>query len=354
MAKAQSQAQFRIHNHERDFTIINNQIFRDRSLTLKAKGLLCTMLSLPEDWNYSVKGLCAITREGYDGIAATIRELENSGYVIRTQLRDESGRMAGTLYDVFEKPLHPDASLRDAGASGVATIAPTSEPNDTPAPTQAQAEDVPMPPASASVEVVPDTFDAPLTTVIEPTPQPTDTTGEDKFAALCAKSLRKVTVAAEDATRAAYNAAISRGYTPEQIIQAYDKYTARYRASNDTLRFVKSMDRWLTDADGLSWDAPRPALAPRKAKVKHAEERAGERLSGAALREHLCKVNPEYATLHAEWKRVRTEVSNMLATGADASERYALTTRERELESRLMHLEALYAAHGDAAAQMAV
>ena len=79
-------AVFRVER-TRDFTVMSNHHLRDKRLTLKAKGLLSMMLSLPEDWNYSTLGLAAICREGVDAIRGALRELEKEGYVIRRQLR---------------------------------------------------------------------------------------------------------------------------------------------------------------------------------------------------------------------------------------------------------------------------
>ena len=85
-------AVFRVER-TRDFTVMSNHHLRDKRLTLKAKGLLSMMLSLPEDWNYSTLGLAAICREGVDAIRGALRELEKEGYVIRRQLRGPGGQI---------------------------------------------------------------------------------------------------------------------------------------------------------------------------------------------------------------------------------------------------------------------
>ena len=75
-------AVFRIEK-TRDYTVMANHHLRNTALSLKAKGLLSLMLSLPEDWDYTTKGLARICRDGVDSICATVRELEDAGYIIR-------------------------------------------------------------------------------------------------------------------------------------------------------------------------------------------------------------------------------------------------------------------------------
>ena len=80
---------------------------RDISLSLKAKGLLSLMLSLPENWDYTTKGLAQICKDGVDSICATVKELEKAGYVQRRRLRDDLGRLAEVEYTILEKPIIP-------------------------------------------------------------------------------------------------------------------------------------------------------------------------------------------------------------------------------------------------------
>lgn len=97
---------FRVQKQKR-YTVMSNYHFSDNNLTLKAKGLLSQMLSLPENWDYSLRGLAAINREGIDAIRTGILELERYGYVVRRQTRDEKGQYNKTVYDVYEMP-NPD------------------------------------------------------------------------------------------------------------------------------------------------------------------------------------------------------------------------------------------------------
>ena len=86
------------------YTVMSNYHLKDRGLTLKSKGLLSMMLSLPDEWNYTTRGLAAICREGVDSIGATLRELEKAGYIVRNQLRDTKGRITDTEYVIYEQP----------------------------------------------------------------------------------------------------------------------------------------------------------------------------------------------------------------------------------------------------------
>jgi hypothetical protein len=96
-------AVFRVEK-TKNYTVMSNHHLKNKDLTLKSKGLLSLILSLPEDWDYSTRGLAAICKEGVDCIGATLRELEAAGYLERNQLRDERGRITDTEYIVYEYP----------------------------------------------------------------------------------------------------------------------------------------------------------------------------------------------------------------------------------------------------------
>ena len=96
-------AVFRIER-TRDYTVMSNHHLRNEKLSLKAKGLLSMMLSLPEDWNYTTRGLAKICKEGVDAIGGALRELETTGYIVRHQLRDRQGRISDTEYVIYEQP----------------------------------------------------------------------------------------------------------------------------------------------------------------------------------------------------------------------------------------------------------
>ena len=96
-------AVFRIER-TRDYTVMSNHHLRDKALSLKSKGLLSMMLSLPEDWNYTTRGLAKICKEGVDAIGGALRELESAGYIVRHQMRDRQGRISDTEYVIYEQP----------------------------------------------------------------------------------------------------------------------------------------------------------------------------------------------------------------------------------------------------------
>ena len=76
-----------------------------RKLSLKAKGLLSLILSLPEDWNYTTRGIACICRDGVDSISSALKELEQHGYLIRRRVRFENGRLGDVEYTIYEKPI---------------------------------------------------------------------------------------------------------------------------------------------------------------------------------------------------------------------------------------------------------
>ena len=97
---------------------MSNHHLRDKALSLKSKGLLSMMLSLPEDWNYTTRGLAKICKEGVDAIGGALRELESAGYIVRHQLRDRQGRISDTEYVIYEQPQPkaPDTPQPDAAS----------------------------------------------------------------------------------------------------------------------------------------------------------------------------------------------------------------------------------------------
>ena len=96
-------AVFRVERNK-GYTVMSNHHLRNKELSLKAKGLLSQMLSLPEDWDYTLKGLSLINREKIDAIREAIKELERAGYIVRSRERDEKGRLRGADYVIYEQP----------------------------------------------------------------------------------------------------------------------------------------------------------------------------------------------------------------------------------------------------------
>ena len=97
-------AVFRVEKN-RGYTVMSNHHLRNKALSLKAKGLLSQMLSLPEDWDYTLKGLSLINRESIDAIRTAVWELEKAGYIRREQGRDPKGKMADMVYTIYEQPV---------------------------------------------------------------------------------------------------------------------------------------------------------------------------------------------------------------------------------------------------------
>ena len=99
-------AVFRVERNK-GYTVMSNHHLRNRELSLKAKGLLSQMLSLPEDWDYTLAGLSFINRESIDAIRTAVWELEKAGYITRRQGRDEKGKMTAIEYTIYEQPQTP-------------------------------------------------------------------------------------------------------------------------------------------------------------------------------------------------------------------------------------------------------
>jgi len=98
---------------------MSNHHLKNKALSLKAKGLLSLMLSLPDDWSYTLKGLTVISLEGIDAIRQAIAELEKHRYVVRSRVRDEKGCLRGSEYAVYEQPLAQDRDcVNDQGDFG--------------------------------------------------------------------------------------------------------------------------------------------------------------------------------------------------------------------------------------------
>ena len=100
-------AVFRVERNT-GYTVMSNHHLRNKELSLKAKGLLSQMLSLPEDWDYTLAGLSYINRESIDAIRTAVWELEKAGYITRRQGRDEKGKMTAIEYTIYEQPQPPE------------------------------------------------------------------------------------------------------------------------------------------------------------------------------------------------------------------------------------------------------
>lgn len=97
-------AVFRVHK-ETNYTTIDNNVFKNKELSYRATGLLTTMLSLPDDWDFTEMGLVALKKESRETIRKTLKELEEYGYLTRIRNRDKKGRLTDTTYDIYETPM---------------------------------------------------------------------------------------------------------------------------------------------------------------------------------------------------------------------------------------------------------
>ena len=132
---------FRV-NKNKNYTVMSNVHLRDKALPLKAKGLLSLMLSLPEDWDYSMRGLAKLSADGLDSTRAAVKALERSGYVVRRQLYDSRGRFSNNEYTVFEIP-QPSSPSSDLPLTGKpSTEKPSSDAPLSEKPSQINTEQV--------------------------------------------------------------------------------------------------------------------------------------------------------------------------------------------------------------------
>ena len=96
-------AVFRVEK-PKDYTVMSNHHLKNKNLSLKAKGLLSQMLSLSDEWDYSLKGLASINKESMDAVRTAVLELEEAGYVVREQTRAAQGTFSQTAYTIYEQP----------------------------------------------------------------------------------------------------------------------------------------------------------------------------------------------------------------------------------------------------------
>ena len=119
-------AVFRVERNT-GYTVMSNHHLRNKELSLKAKGLLSQMLSLPEDWDYTLSGLSYINREKIDAIREAVRELERAGYIKRSRERDSKGRLRGADYVIYEQPQPADEEAAPADGQPPVSDLPTLE-----------------------------------------------------------------------------------------------------------------------------------------------------------------------------------------------------------------------------------
>lgn len=89
------------------YTVLPNQILRDETLTLQAKGLFCMMASFPENWDFTIKGLATVAGCGREKISAALKNLEDAGYLLREQGHSETGQFAANLFVLYDEKIAP-------------------------------------------------------------------------------------------------------------------------------------------------------------------------------------------------------------------------------------------------------
>ena len=110
-----------------NYTVMANYHLRDKGISLKAKGLLSVMLSLPAEWDYTLAGLAHISKEGVDAIGTAVKELEYAGYVVRTRRRNEAGQLLDTEYTIYEFPQNKKTEEANANKHKPAPVTPIPE-----------------------------------------------------------------------------------------------------------------------------------------------------------------------------------------------------------------------------------
>lgn len=117
----------RVHK-TKNFTVMSNNHFREKRMSLKAKGLLSLMLSLPDDWNYSVSGLVKLSKDGKDSVMSALGELEQFGYLTRNRTTNSKGQFSGVEYNIYEEP-QGDKPLAEKENAAIQTAVYTNAEN---------------------------------------------------------------------------------------------------------------------------------------------------------------------------------------------------------------------------------
>ena len=169
-------AVFRVERTQ-NYTVMSNYHLRDKSLSLKAKGLLSLMLSLPETWDYTISGLAKISLEGKDAIRATVVELEKAGYIQRHQTTGKDGKFGSNEYIIREYPASHEPPLEGPSSAqplseNPSTVPPSAGATLTENPTQIKKD-----PVKKDQEITDSvsTESFPFPSVPSPSPAPVET-----------------------------------------------------------------------------------------------------------------------------------------------------------------------------------
>lgn len=360
-----------IHRGRGSFTHVENTVFFDRSLSLKAKGIYCQIRSLEgnPEWVFTIRGFASLVRDGIDAVTAGIRELESAGYIIRARKRGASGRFLkadeATWVTLDDPAMHAAVSeeLRAEGyailsefdrnrpapraaeaaeggdGAGKAQIAPRSgKPVSGEAPSGRPTSGKTRSGKSRSGESGAINYSRDKTTEPNQRPlssSPREAEGEggggafepyrrgefpEEFERLCAMSLKPVTALRfkRDCLEA-WRRKVASGLLPGQIADAYAAYAKDYWLRNgDDRRLAKNLLRWIEGEDGLAAWADEP-IPPDVLGCD------GEPLDMPGL----AKADPGFAALWRKVESRRAVVRSLLyderpgATEEDVAERCA-------------------------------
>lgn len=253
------------------YTVVSNTVCFDRSLTLKAVGMLVKLLSLPPDWEFSVKGLTAICGDGKDSVRAAIRELERHGYLARARERDEAGRLGAAVYMVFDEPAAEKAASELAEA-GCYLVTDSGQEGDGDSSIRGNGAKPQVGTSVGKSDVGKPDVGESATIYYPPNTLPTKPNGhagkraenagseadaaslspgeEEALRTLCGLSMKPVEARQ---ARPAFAAALRRGHSARRILAAYRLYAECYalRHPDGETRYAKRLPDWLKSPDGL-------------------------------------------------------------------------------------------------------
>lgn len=339
-----------MHRGKGSFTFVENTIFFDHGLSAKAKGIYCQIRSLENnpEWVFTIKGFASLVRDGVDAVTAGIRELEESGYIIRARKRSGNGRFLkaeeATWVTLDDPVMHGQVSAelkadgfailseftREPAANVEVEVAPSStcETDETVESPQLRARTgKPVSGKAASGESAPinNSSDKELDSDKQPPLFPPkgpyeNEKGHDDFVAyrkgefpgaferLCAMSIKPVaSLRFKRDCLAAWERRVAQGFAPEHIIEAYAAYAKSYWMRNgDDVTLAKNLARWLEGEGGLSAYADEP-IPPDLLDAD------GEPLDMSGL----AQADPDFAKM---WRRVETQrcvIRSTMAMGGE-------------------------------------
>lgn len=334
------------HFSKDGYTTVDNRIFHDPTLSARAKGIYCQIRAAEAnpDWSFSITGIAACVRESEYLVAGAIKELERAGFLLRGQNRNSDGTFGGgdSMWITLDDPSLFKAAVKACAEDGYYVISRrvrkgacaakgknvrTRRSTSPKAKTAPGKEPTPAQDAAAACSPSPESDRAERIRAAAEQDRLYDT--------LRGISLKPVAARAEAATRDAYEAALSRGVTGEEILRAYELYIETYEASNGSnLRYAKQLAHWLTDGDGL------PHFL-RQAK-RASQEASSDRLTEDDLRilRHynserqsriLASADAAYAKMLDEYEQTRLDRS------LDWSERDEILNRLGQRAQRYMN-----------------